>query len=162
MNNKPISTALKLLVPVLLAALVSCGPVTKEKMIEATNSYKLPYGPKKDKALIYVLRNNPFGGLVKFNIYVDALIDDNWAGGCLGGQFIHLYVSPGTHTLFSKTEGPVASVSFNTQAGKIYYAQLNATSGVFVANPLLSALDDLTGKYYLMDCKEGDQGKENF
>jgi len=162
MNIKKSSMAMRILALVLLAGLASCGPVTREKMIESTSKFKLPYEPKKDKALIYVVRDNPFAGLVKFNIFVDVIADDYWAGGCMGGQFIHCYVKPGNHTLFSKTEGPVASVSFNAEAGKIYYAQLNATSGFWVANPMLSALDEVTGKYYLMDCREGQKGKTEF
>lgn len=161
--KKLLFNSLKITTVVLIAGLISCaGPMTTEKMIEETKDYKLPYGPKSGKALIYVFRNSPIAWAVKFNIYVDRLTDDMWAGGCMTNQFVHCYVSPGTHTLFSKTEGPITSVSFNCEAGKIYYAQVNATSGMWVANPLLVAIDDISGKYYLMQTREGDQGKTDF
>lgn len=144
----------------LIAGIIStsCASSSEKK----ASSSVLTYGPKSGKALVYVIRDSPFGGLVKFNVYVDKLEDEQWAGGCRGVQFIHFYVSPGKHTLYSKTEGPVASVELNCEAGKVYFVRLNAVPGAFVANPILSTIDEATGKSYLNHTREGDQGKTDF
>ncbi|HOW83391.1 MAG TPA: hypothetical protein PK573_12580 [Spirochaetota bacterium] len=161
MVKKTVSAGILLAALALLMTTPSCGPASRADMIKENKTFRLPYGPKQGKALIYVVRDNPFGGLVKFNVYVDSMKDSRWMGGCMGGQFIHCYVRPGRHTLYSKTEGPIASVSISTQAGGVYYVQLAATVGAFVANPLLSLLDSVNGKHQLSNCREGNQGKTN-
>ena len=58
MISKKGSKAVSALVIALLVFQNGCGTASREQMIEYNNKYKLPYKPRKDLALIYVIRSN--------------------------------------------------------------------------------------------------------
>ena len=74
MISKKGSKAVSALVIALLVFQNGCGTVSREQMIEYNNKYKLPYKPRKDLALIYVVRSN---ALFAYNLSLNVFIDES-------------------------------------------------------------------------------------
>jgi hypothetical protein len=61
-------------------------------------------------------------------------------------------VTPGKHTVVSKSENDVA-LNIDVQAGKNYYAWQEVKVGVWTAGSALHLVDEKTGEEAVMQCK---------
>lgn len=133
------------------AALVMSGCASlpsPEKMKAETANYQLPKLPEQGKAMVYVVRPSPLGGLVRFNVFLDDQEAQSEMGYTRSSQYVYFSIQPGPHKVYSKAEN-WAEVSFSANAGDIIFIQQEAAMGIVMARNNLFKLDDLQGKYHV-------------
>jgi len=159
--NRKINTLI--LFALISISLIGCG-VTTEQMIKETQGYNLPVASESQKgySLIYVVRPNALGTLIRFNVFVDNKSDDSMeAGFTRGNQYIYFFTRPGTHMLYSKAEN-TAEFQVNTEAGKTYFIEQVPSMGFIMARNSLVMIDEVKGKYSVMKSEEGTMKKKMF
>lgn len=114
---------------------------------------------KPDQALLYVVRPTSMGYAIKSFFFVD----DEIVGINRGSSYFFLHVSPGKHTLWSKSEN-VDALELQMEAGKTYYVRQLVQMGGFRARTKLDVLPDSEGQEALSKCKKhgtlGEKGRE--
>jgi len=74
--------------------LTGCASMpSPEAMKAATASYQLPKLPEPNKAIVYVVRPSPLGGLIRFNVFVDDQEAQSEMGYTKSSQYIYFNVS---------------------------------------------------------------------
>ncbi|MEW5943063.1 MAG: DUF2846 domain-containing protein [Pseudomonadota bacterium] len=134
---------------VVLATVIATGCATlppTEVMKAETTNYRLPQLPQAGKAIVYVVRPSPLGGIIRFNVFLDDQDDESEMGYTQSGQYIYFTVAPGQHKIFSKAEN-WAEASFIANAGDIIFFQQEPTMGIIIARNNIFKLEDLNGKY---------------
>jgi Protein of unknown function (DUF2846) len=146
MNKRAILGAL------LIAAAVSltgCATEpTMEAMQAAVANYKLPKMPEPGKAIIYVVRPSSFGGVVRFNVFLDDQEEKSEVGYTRAGQYIYFNVTPGEHKIFSKAEN-WSDLGITASAGETIFVQQDASRGIVVARNTLFKQEETAGKYHV-------------
>ncbi len=139
----------------LLTLTCSCALVSREQMLKDSQSYALPQQSKDNVGLVYVVRPNLSGTMVRFNLFVnDADVPEMEAGYTRGGQYIYFYIAPGTYTLYSVAEN-TAKGTITVEPNKIYYIEQIPSMGILFARNQLKLLDGIEGKYRLKNCEQG-------
>ena len=132
---------------VVVAGLVSgCASVpmaTPEQDAAARN-----FAVKPDMANIYVYRNETMGAAIKMPVALNGKL----VGDTASKTFLKLEVSPGKHTLLSKTEND-SSLTIDAIAGRNYFVWQEVKMGAFAARSLLQLVDEATGKAGVAECK---------
>ena len=99
-------------------------------------------------AELYVYRNEAMGGAIKM-----PLLLDNMSIGDTGPHtYVFKEVTPGKHTIVSKTENDV-SLEINAQPGQTYYVWQEVKMGVWSARSALHQVDEKTGQQAVKECK---------
>lgn len=111
-----------------------------------TQSYSLPRLPDKDKAIVYVVRPSPLGGLVRFNVFLNDQEANSEMGFTRGTQYIYFNVNPGKHKIYSKAEN-WAETDIDAKSGDIIFIQQEAAMGIIMARNNIFKIDELQGKY---------------
>ncbi|MFQ1893604.1 DUF2846 domain-containing protein [Aeromonas veronii] len=108
----------------LSAALLSgCASVP---MADATaDAQAKQFVAPKDAANLYIYRNETFGTAVKMPVLVDGVA----VGDTVAHSYILKQVTPGSHTITSKSEND-ATLTLSTEAGKNYYVWQEVKQGV--------------------------------
>lgn len=106
------------------------------------------FSVKPDKANIYVYRNETMGAAIKMPVALNGKL----VGDTAAKTFLKLEVSPGSHTLVSKTEND-SSVTVNAVGGRNYFVWQEVKMGAFAARSLLQLVDEATGKAGVAECK---------
>ena len=99
-------------------------------------------------AELYVYRNESFGGAIKMPL----LLDNTAIGDTAPHTYVFKEVTPGKHTIVSKTENDV-SLDINAQPGQTYYVWQEVKMGVWTARSALHQMDEKTGQQAVKDCK---------
>ena len=131
-------------IAILLAALVSgcvSVPMASPEQDAAARSFAVRPG----KANIYVYRNEIFGTALRLPVALDGKL----VGDTAINTFLVLEVSPGSHTIQSKTENG-ATVTINAVAGQSYYVWQEVKMG---ARAALHHVDEATGRAAVNECK---------
>ncbi len=129
----------------IIILLTGCSAVQKATT-EADAQAKTLAAPG-DKALVYIVRPNPLGLAIRFNVNCD----DTYIGATGGQRFIYTYQSPGKHTFSSKAEN-TATLEVELAAGQTYYIEQIPKMGLIMARNQLALLDEATGKDKLGSC----------
>lgn len=130
-----------------LALFSGCASLPKpEKMKTDIIGYELPQLPEEGKAIVYVVRPSEFGGLIRFNVFVDDKQPTSEMGFTRGSQYIYFNLMPGNHEILSKAEN-WAKLYITANAGDIIFIQQDAKMGLFMTRNTLSQLPDYQGKY---------------
>lgn len=128
-------------------ALVGCASVPMASP-EADAQAKSFVAPSDGHANIYVYRSESMGGAVKMPLLLDNV--------SMGDTGPHTYavrkVTPGKHTVVSKTEKDV-SLDISAQPGKNYYVWQEVKMGVWAARSALHLVDEQTGQEAVRKCK---------
>ena len=97
-----------------VAVLTGCAsvPEAPPAMDQAAKSFTAP----KDKAGVYVYRNELMGTAVKLDVYLDG----KHLGETASKTYFYTEVEPGIRTVMGKGENESA-VRFHALAGKLYY-----------------------------------------
>ena len=119
-----------------------------EEMRAATNDYTVPHLPEEGKAMVYVVRPNSLGGLIRFNVFVDDQEAESEMGYTRASQYIYFNVEPGDHQILSKAEN-WAEANITVEAGDIIFLQQEPTMGILMARNSLFKLQDYEGKYHV-------------
>ena len=129
---------------VVLASGCASVPMATPEQDMAAKSYSV----KPDKANIYVYRNETMGAAIKMPVALDGrLVADTGAK-----TFMLLEVSPGSHTIVSKTEND-STLTVNATAGRNYFVWQEVKMGMMAARSELHQVDDATGKAGVAECK---------
>ena len=99
------------------------------------------FTPPKDKAALYVYRNETFGAALKMTVLLDGKI----LGDTASKTYLHAELEPGKHRLISKTEND-SVIDFEAIAGKIYYVWQEVKMGLWQARSQLQMIDEKTGQ----------------
>lgn len=111
--------------------------------------FELPKLPEEGKAIVYVVRPEVLGGLIKFNVYIDDKEPSSEMGYTQGQEYIYFNLKPGKHTILSLAEN-WDKVQVDVKAGDIIFIEQEAKMGVVYARNKLHmdyANDLLAGKY---------------
>ena len=105
------------------------------------------FGVKPNKSNIYIYRNESMGAAIKMPVALDGRL----VGDTAAKTFLLLEVSPGKHTLVSKTEND-STLELVTQPSKNYFVWQEVKMGAFAARSLLQLVDEATGKTGVAEC----------
>lgn len=134
---------------VALAALTGCASLPSPEVMKAeTASFQLPKLPDSGKAMVYVVRPEGVGGLIRFNVFVDDQEATSEMGYTRGSQYIYFHVTPGEHNIYSKAEN-WAEAQISAKAGEIIFIQQEPAMGIIMARNNISRIEETPGKYYV-------------
>lgn len=136
--------------------LVSCTTTPKiEEMQKAIANYELPNNAKKGEASIYVVRPDPMGSLVRFNIHVgEDELDENEIGWTRGYQRLNFYLPAGKHRILSVAEN-TAEMDIEVKAGDKVFIRQNPHFGIIFARNSIHKIEETEGTYWYMKMGEG-------
>jgi uncharacterized protein (UPF0333 family) len=106
------------------------------------------YAVKPGKANIYVYRNESMGAAIKMPVALNGRL----VGDTAAKTYMLLEVTPGSHTVVSKTETD-STVTVKTAAGRNYFVWQEVKMGLMAARSQLQLVDDATGKAGVGECK---------
>jgi len=124
------------------------------QMREETANFTLPKLPEEGNAIVYVVRPDNIGGLIRFNVFVDDKKDSSEVGYTRGKQYIYFGVTPGEHQILSKAEN-WAAANITAKPGDIFYLQQIPTMGVLMARNSIAKIEEYEGKYQVKKLKLG-------
>jgi hypothetical protein len=124
---------------VLAAGLVGCASVP---MGDAKRDSALKaFATKPDTAGVYVYRNENFGGAIR----MDVEIDGKPIGQTAAKTFLYKEVTPGKHTVTSKSENS-DSIEIDAVGGKLYYIWQEVKLGFLLARTRLQLMGEEEGR----------------
>ena len=89
-----------LLLACTLTALSGCASLPSTEVMKAeTAGYQVPKLPEPGKAIVYVVRPSNFGGLIRFNVFVDDQEAESEVGYTRSSQYIYFNLLPGDHKI---------------------------------------------------------------
>ncbi|OZB58657.1 MAG: hypothetical protein B7X39_16280 [Lysobacterales bacterium 14-68-21] len=126
---------------VLSMALMMSGCASVPMASTSADAQAKAFTPVPDKAVLYIYRNETMGAAIKMPLLVD--------GVSVGDTAAHTYVrkelSPGQHTITSKTEKD-STLTIDMLAGRIYYVWQEVKMGMFSARSALHQVDAEQGQ----------------
>ena len=147
LNNR--SGFLLLLQLILFFSLAACSSLpSKQDMQKAIVGFKPPVGPGKGEAIVYILRPGTFGGLIKFNVFLDNEMPNYEMGYTRGNQYIYFFVKPGEHTIYSNAEN-TAEIQINPKEGEYVFIKQEPSMGFLFARNSLHKIGKTEGLYHL-------------
>lgn len=108
--------------------------------------------PPEGKALVYVVRPNRAGGIIKFQFHVDG----KHVGTTKARRFLYLVLDPGPHLFMSKSENE-SEMQLNLEAGKTYFLKQKIKLGALKTMNELIQVNESEGREILQNCRLGDQ-----
>lgn len=125
----------------LSVALLMTGCASVPMASKSADAQAKTFTPDPGKAVLYVYRNETIGAAIKMPLLVD--------GESVGDTAAHTYVrkdlSPGQHTITSKTEKD-STLTIDMVAGQIYYVWQEVKMGMFSARSALHQVDAAKGQ----------------
>ncbi len=118
-------------------------------------NYQLPQLPEEGKALVYVVRPEFAGGIVRFNVFVDDQEAESEMGYTRNQQYIYFNLMPGSHKIYSKAEN-WAEVDVDVKPGEIIFIKQEVKMGIIMARNALSIIEEDEGKYHVKTLKKGE------
>jgi hypothetical protein len=152
---------IKLLILCSFFSLVGCASIpTIEQMKKDTAGYQLPKLPEEGKAMVYVVRPNVLGGIIRFNVFLDDKKPESEMGYTRAKQYIYFNVSPGEHQILTKAEN-WAAANINVKPNDIVFLQQNPDMGIVMARNHIHQISDYEGKYHVKRLSLGTIKKLN-
>ena len=133
---------------IVIAAILATGCASVQMASEEKDAAAKTFVAKKDKANIYVYRNETMGAAVKMPVALNGKL----VGDTASKTYMKLEVPPGEHTLVSKTEND-SILRVNAVAGKNYFVWQEVKMGMFAARSALQLVDESTGMTGVKECK---------
>lgn len=144
LNRRTVATSVLVVV---FAATTGCANLPSAEVMKAeTVTYQLPKMPETGKAIVYVVRPSPSGGLVRFNVFVDDQEATSEVGYTRSSQYIYFNLAPGDHKIYSKAEN-WAELQVKAAAGDVIYIQQETSMGLVMARNSIFKLEEIPGKY---------------
>jgi len=123
-------------------------------MQEDIKGYHLPMLPAEGKAMVYIVRPSGYGGLIRFNVFVDDKQPDSEMGYTRSSQYIYFNLAPGGHQILSKAEN-WAAVNISAKSGDIIFIQQEPFLGLVMARNDLFPVQTYVGKYHVKHLSQG-------
>lgn len=135
-----------LAVAVLALNLVGCATVTMgdDKQDAALKTFTAP----KDKAGVYVFRNETMGAAIK----MDVAMDGQALGQTAANTYLYKEVAPGKHTFTSKAENE-STVEIDAKPGTLMYLWQEVKMGFGSARSKLQLVDQAQGQKGVLESK---------
>ncbi|SNY98970.1 Protein of unknown function [Halomonas sp. hl-4] len=145
-----------LLAFVALALITGCAAKapSSENLQNELQGFKLPQQPHADEGMVYVVRPEMTGTLVRFNVFLNDQEDSSEVGHTRGSEHIYFPVEPGQHTIYSKAEN-WASVDVDVSPGETVFIRQHAKMGLVMARNSLSLLEAMEGEYFVKETSPG-------
>lgn len=126
--------------------LVGCATVNMAdpKQDAAAKTFAAP----KDKAGLYIFRNESMGAAVK----MDVTLDGKMLGQTAANTYFYKEVVPGKHTVTSKAEN-TETLEVDAQPGMLYYVWQEVKMGILFARNKLQLVDESAGRKGVMESK---------
>jgi hypothetical protein len=102
----------------------------------------------KDKALVYLYRNESMGGAVKMTVNLDG----RFAGQTASKTYFMWLLAPGKHEFTSVTEN-TSTLNLDAKAGDTYYIWQEVKMGAWAARSNLQLVDKAKGKQGVEESK---------
>lgn len=115
---------------------------------EADAKAKTFVAPTDGNATVYIYRNESLGSAIKMPL----LLDNASVGDTGPHTYVVREVSPGKHTIVSKTEKDV-SLDIDARSGQTLYVWQEVKMGVWSARSALHEVDTSTGQEGVKECK---------
>ena len=132
-----------------LTLLTGCASLPSPDAMKAeVANFQLPKLPEAGKAIVYVVRPSPLGGLVRFNVFLDDQEAQSEMGYTRASQYIYFNVSPGDHKVYSKAEN-WAETLVSVKAGDVIFIEQELGVGIIMARNTLLKLEEIPGKYHV-------------
>ena len=147
--------AVAFVVFVALLSLTGCATISPARMAEEIKGYNLPQTNEATNALIYIVRPDSIGGMIRFNVFLDDKEDNSEMGYTRGAQYIHFFITPGKHVIFSKAEN-WAEINIDAKEGDIIFIKQNPSMGFIMARNNLELIGEIEGKYYVKKIEVGE------
>jgi len=128
------------LIAIIIFSLIGCASVPMGSSQEDARLKTFSPMPK-DKAGIYVYRNETFGAAVK----MDVEIDGRHIGQTAAETYLYKEVTPGTHTVTSRAEND-DSVVVDAKQGTLSYVWQEVKMGLLYARTKLHLVSDSEGR----------------
>ena len=129
--------------------LAGCAGAAKHAPI-AMDDYRKQFArPAEDKAAVYIYRSGIIGKLADTQI----LINGKFLGKNSGSTYLYVEVPPGECVITSTQVREYTTLPLNVEGGKIYFIRDSISPGLFLANLLLTQVDEETGKKEIQSCK---------
>jgi hypothetical protein len=129
-----------------IALLTGCAsvPEASSELDQAAKSFAAP----KDKAGVYIYRNETYGAAVRLDVYLDG----NHLGETASKTYFYTEVQPGIHTVMGKAENE-SSVRFQAVAGRLYYIWQEIKMGLLQPRNELKLVDETAGRAGVMESR---------
>ncbi len=106
------------------------------------------FSVQKDKANIYIYRNESLGFAIKMPVLIDGMA----VGDTAANTYVFKTVEPGKHTVVSKTEKD-ETLTIDTKVGNNYFIWQEVKMGVWSARSKLHLVNEEEGKKAVRECK---------
>lgn len=116
--------------------------------------FELPQQPSANEGMVYVVRPEMTGTLVRFNVFLNDQESESEVGHTRGSQHIYFPVEPGQHTVHSKAEN-WASIDVDVAPGETVFIRQHAKMGLVMARNTLSLLEAMEGEYFVKETSPG-------
>lgn len=130
-----------LLTLVVAVALVASGCASVPMADSSQDMTAKTFAAPRDKAGVYIFRNETFGAAVK----MDVLVDGTPIGETVAKSYFYVEVEPGIRTVTGKSENE-SSVRFHAVAGKLYFIWQEVKMGLLYARNELKLVDEKEGR----------------
>jgi hypothetical protein len=130
----------------LVLSLVGCAsvPMGDPKMDGKLKTFDA----RSDVAGLYIYRNESFGAAVTMDVEVDG----KSLGKTAAKTYFYTELSPGKHTITSRSEN-AHSIELDATAGKLYYVWQEVKMGVLYAGTKLHLVSEEEGRKGVLECK---------
>lgn len=105
----------------------------------------------KDKAGVYIYRNESMGAAIKMNVELDG----QSIGQTASNTYLYKEVSPGKHTFTSKTEND-SSIEVDAKPGTLLYIWQEVKMGLISARSKLHLVDQAQGQKGVLETRLGE------
>ena len=106
------------------------------------------FAAPKERAAIYVYRNESMGAAVKMDVEVDG----KPIGQTAATTFLYKEIAPGKHSITSKAEN-TDTVEIDAKPGTLHYIWQEVKMGVLYARTKLHLVDETQGQKGVMETK---------
>ena len=119
-------------------------PEASPELDQAAKTFTAP----RDKAGVYIYRNETFGAAVKLHV----LLDGRYLGETAAQTYFYEEVAPGTHTVTGKAENESA-LSFQAVAGRLYFIWQEIKMGLLQPRNEIKLVDEAAGRAGVLESK---------
>ena len=114
------------------------------KQDTALKTFAIP----KDKAGVYIYRNESMGAAIKMNVELDGQV----IGQTAANRYLYKEVAPGKHTFVSKAEND-SSIEIDAAPGTLLYLWQEVKMGILGARSKLQLVEPAQGQKVVQETK---------
>ncbi|MDR1350352.1 MAG: DUF2846 domain-containing protein [Zoogloeaceae bacterium] len=135
-----------------MATLSACASVPMGDVAQDAALKNFTANP--DTAGVYIYRNESIGAGVRMDVEVDG----KPIGQTAAKTYLYQDLTPGRHTLASKSEN-TDTLNIDVVAGKLYYVWQEVKMGILYARTKLHLVDEVTGQAGVKETQLAVDGK---